>query len=85
MADLVVGAWRNGIDEGVEQFVNEVTEREGKHFRTLPHEQTIATMRDLLDAYDELATELLNEETPEAVLVMGDEEITGSGFTIVED
>lgn len=63
---LVVGAWRNGLSDGLASVVEEVLRRRDAGFRQLPYESSVTEMADLLTGYDELAADLLlNEQIPE--------------------
>lgn len=62
MSDLIVGAWRNGLSESTQQFVEEVEERQGKGFRQLPHEKSMLELVGLLEGYDAVTGEILDEE-----------------------
>jgi hypothetical protein len=57
--DLIVGAWRNGLEGSTAEFVAEVEDRRGKGFRQLYMESAVANLCDLLDSYDSVAQELL--------------------------
>lgn len=62
MNDLIVGAWRNGLDETTGGYVTDVEARKSKGFRQLPYESTVQELTELLDSYDELVSELLQAD-----------------------
>lgn len=62
MADLTVGAWRNGITSLTQSMVASVEKREKAGFRLIPMEMAILELRNLLDGYDIMAQELLGDE-----------------------
>lgn len=61
--DLVVGAWRNGLEASVREYVQEAESRASKGFRQLYMEYAVIKLCQLLDGYDSVASELLNESS----------------------
>lgn len=61
--DLVVGAWRNGLDPHVTgHLVKEAEKQRAAGFRLLPYISTVMELADLLDMYDEWAGDTLTTE-----------------------
>jgi hypothetical protein len=62
--DLVVGAWRNGLNATTAGFVEAAEKQRAQGFRLLPLASTVVELCDLLDSYDNVGEELLlNERT----------------------
>lgn len=61
MSDLIVGAWRNGVDETTISAVEQAEAKEKSGFRLFPYELTAVTTARLLDAYDDFVCEILGD------------------------
>ena len=60
--DVVIGAWRHGLDKIMLGQVEHVEQRRNTGFRLLPYESTVSELALILDAYDEIFEELLTAE-----------------------
>lgn len=61
--DLVVGAWRNGLDQSrTGSVVKDMLQKEAAGFSMYPPESTVVELTKLLDAYDEFSEEMLVSE-----------------------
>ncbi len=63
MDTLIVGEWRNSLDAGELQLIEEVEEMRDKGYRLLPYRSTVARLMDLLDGYDHITSSFLHEES----------------------
>jgi hypothetical protein len=61
MNDLIVGAWRNGLDANTQGAVEGIEKRRAAGFRLLPNDSVVADLADMLDSYDSVAEELLDD------------------------
>lgn len=61
MADLIVGAWREGLSDTAREFVKLMEGREDTRFRETAYDGPIGQLISLLDGYDAIAEELLTE------------------------
>lgn len=59
MADVIAGAFREGLSGMVEQFVKSAEQRRAAGFSQYGWEATVVELLDLLDGYDILVEELL--------------------------
>ena len=59
--DLVVGNWRGGVDAKEVALIETTLQRDEQGFRLLPPESTVRNLARMLDAYDALMPEFLNQ------------------------
>lgn len=62
MNDVIIGAWRNGLDKQMAADLEITEKRHAQGFRLLGFESTVLQLAQLLDAHDELFAELLTKE-----------------------
>lgn len=63
---LIVGEWRNSLDAGELQLIEEIDVMRDSGYRLLPYRSTVARLMDLLDGYDAITSSFLHEEAPSA-------------------
>jgi len=90
MNDLIVGAWRNGLTTPTSDLVNDAAERVRLGFRPLPYQETVLALSDLLDSYDEIVADFLEETVEDDEIFVADNEdgsftIIAPGFTLIEE
>lgn len=66
MNDVVVGAWRNGLDERTALDIAEIEKRYAQGFRQLPYESTVMEMVLILDACDDAIADMMDFECEES-------------------
>ena len=71
--DLVVGSWRNGLSQRTYYHVWHMEDKRRRGFKMLPQESAFCALVDLLDSYDEIASEFCNEE-PRPDIIAGEDD-----------
>jgi hypothetical protein len=66
---LIVGEWRNSLDAGELQLIEEIDVMRDSGYRLLPYRSTVARLMDLLDGYDAITSSFLHEENPAPTVV----------------